>query len=88
MSEEEKLKCSGSSSSKEQLTTTTTSLDPSNSNDEKKRSSSSSTTSGIMADAEVDWNMEESESTPPLAAKTEEKVRGIAFKVGCKSRCV
>lgn len=33
----------------------------------------------FLADGQVDWNMDE--STPPLAAKTEEKVRGNAFKV-------
>ena len=35
-----------------------------------------------MADiGEVDWSMDTEESTPPLAAKTEEKVRGNVFKV-------
>ena len=32
-----------------------------------------------FADGQIDWNMDD--STPPLAAKTEEKVRGNAFKV-------
>ena len=35
-----------------------------------------------IADGQIDWEMDTAEMTPPLAAKTEEKVRGNAFKVG------
>ena len=47
----------------------------------KSVTSSSLTPGGATSEMESDWNMESSESTPPLAAKSEEKCRGNVFKV-------